>query len=292
MMQRLSFLTVVLALIMLAGKADADGMMPVKVMSFNIRYGTAKDGENHWDKRKAFLTTTIKAFAPDLLGTQESLDFQRDYLAAKLSGHQVFAAGRDDGKENGEMAALYWRKDRFKRLDGGHFWLSETPNKVGSQGWDAALPRMATWVKLSDRKADDAKPILFLNTHFDHQGKKARSESAHLLRKQIAKLGAGCSVIVTGDFNTEEDSPPYKALFNAVDGKKSPLVDTYRVAHPHQAKDDGTFNGFKPSRVNGDRIDWIGCTRDWTIQSADIDRTTKDGRTPSDHWPVTAVVQR
>src|SRR5262245_28795329 len=86
------------------------GVPPVKVMSFNIRYGTAKDGENHWDKRKAFLAATIKAFAPDLLGTQETLAFQRDYLAGKLAGHQVFGAGREDGKENGEMTAVYFSK--------------------------------------------------------------------------------------------------------------------------------------------------------------------------------------
>jgi endonuclease/exonuclease/phosphatase family metal-dependent hydrolase len=123
-------------------------------------------------------------------------------------------------------------------------------------------------------------------------GKKARLESAELLRKQIVKLGAGCSVIVTGDFNADDASAPHKALFGAPDGKKSPLVDTFRVAHPKQAKGTGTFSGFKADRIHGDRIDWIGCSRDWIVQSADIDRTAKNGRTPSDHFPVRAVLQR
>ena len=89
-------------MITLASMADAGGAAPVKVMSFNIRYGAAKDGENHWDKRRAFLAATIKAFAPDLLGTQETLAFQRDYLAGKLSGHQAFGVGRDDGQDDGD----------------------------------------------------------------------------------------------------------------------------------------------------------------------------------------------
>ena len=127
----------------------------IRVMSFNIRYGTAPDGENHWDKRKEFLLETIRAFNPDLLGTQETLGFQRDYLAKHLPEHDVFGVGRDDGKDKGEMMAVYWRKERFKKQDGGHFWLSETPDEAGSQGWDAMFPRLVTWVKLTDRRRPD-----------------------------------------------------------------------------------------------------------------------------------------
>src|SRR6185295_13279814 len=129
-----------------------------------------------------FLAETIKTFNPDLLGTQETLAVQRDFLVEQLPTHAVFAAGRDDGKERGEMAALFYRKERFEKIDGGHFWLSDTPEKIGVKGWDAALPRIATWVKLRDLKVKDAKPILYINVHFDHQGKKARVESGKLMR--------------------------------------------------------------------------------------------------------------
>jgi endonuclease/exonuclease/phosphatase family metal-dependent hydrolase len=264
----------------------------VRVMSFNIRYGTARDGENHWDKRKEFLLETIKAFNPDLLGTQETLAFQRDYLAEHLPGYGVLGVGRDDGKEAGEMMALYWRKERFEKTDGGHFWLSETPDTVGSKSWDAALPRMVTWVKLRDRKAPDAKPVLFLNTHFDHRGKQARLESSKLLRQRIDEMGQGCSVIVTGDFNAGEGSEPYQALFGSQDDKESSLVDTFRVAHPERGPEEGTFTGFRATATGGPRIDWIAVSRDWTVGEAAIDRTSRDGRTPSDHFPVTAVLTR
>lgn len=278
-------------LVFLALTAPATAAEPVRVMSFNIRYGTAKDGENHWDKRKDFLADAVAAFAPDLLGTQETLDFQRDFLSQKLTGFEAFAAGRDDGKDKGEMAALYFRTARFEKLGGGHFWLSEKPDAVGSKGWDAALPRIATWVKLKDRTSPDALPVFFLNTHFDHRGQKARAESAKLIRAKLGDLGKGCRVVVTGDFNAGEGSDPYSALFGDSDSKPSPVVDTLRVHRPTRAKDEGTFSSFKATETAGDRIDWVACSRDWDVRLAGIDRTAKDGRTPSDHFPVYAVLR-
>jgi endonuclease/exonuclease/phosphatase family metal-dependent hydrolase len=265
---------------------------PIKIMSYNIRYGTAKDGENHWDKRKEFLVDTIKAFDPDLLGTQEVLAFQRDYLSEKFPGYAVWGQGRDDGKEKGEMTPVYWKKDRFEKIDGGHFWLSASPDKVGVAGWDAALPRVASWVKLRDLKDKEGKTILFLNTHFDHIGRRARSEAGKLIRDRIDTLGKDCSVILSGDFNSSEKSDAYKAIFDKKETAESPIVDTYRSKHPTIGKEEGTANNFKASLKDGTRIDWIGVSRDFTISNATIDRTAKEGRTPSDHFAITAEIKR
>jgi 6-phosphogluconolactonase (cycloisomerase 2 family)/endonuclease/exonuclease/phosphatase family metal-dependent hydrolase len=273
-----------------AAEPANDDAENVRVMSFNIRYGTAKDGVNHWNQRKDFLVETVKAFHPDLLGTQETLAFQRDYLAEKLPEFDHIGVGRTDGREDGEMMALYYKRDRFEKLDGGHFWLSETPDKVGSKSWDSSLPRMVTWVKLRDRKRADVPHVVFLNMHFDHMGKTARLESGRLLRQRAAALGKGCSVIITGDFNSGEASEPYQALFNPVDNQPSQIVDTYRIAHPDKASEEGTATGFLAANSRGARIDWIGVSRDWEVRSATIDRTSKEGRTPSDHFPVTAVL--
>ena len=272
-----------------AGRATADDPRPTRVMSYNIRYGTARDGENHWEKRKDWLAETIATVDPDLLGTQETLVFQRDFLAQKFPGHEAFGVGRDDGKDKGETAALFFRGSRYEKLEGGNFWLSPTPDKVGSKGWDAALPRIATWVKLKDKTDPGASAILFLNTHFDHIGKTARVEAAALIAKKLAELGKGCRLVVTGDFNAGEASGPYRALFESksVDG----LQDSFRVAHGERGPNEGTFSGFKASATGGDRIDWIGCSPDWEVRLAGIDRTAKDGRTPSDHFAVTAVLR-
>lgn len=289
MVRALSIAACVVFLLFGSAETQAnDEDQPIRVMSFNIRYGTANDGENHWDKRKEFLTETIKKFAPDLLGTQETLGFQRDYLAEKLSGYGVEGVGRDDGKEKGEMMALYYRKDRFEKVDGGHFWLSETPEKIGSKSWDSSLPRMVTWVKLKDLKKPDAKPILFFNTHFDHRGPKARLESAKLIRKRIEEMASEHRVILTGDFNADAGSEPYMALF--ADANDGAVVDAFRKKNPEKGTSEGTFSAFKASEVMGARIDWIGCSSGFSVLDCQIDRTQKEGRTPSDHFPVWAVL--
>ncbi len=270
---------------------------PVRVMSFNIRYGTAEDGINRWENRQEFLVETILAFDPDLLGTQETLATQRDFLAGRLSGYEVVAAGRQDGQNAGEMTAVFFRKSRFKKLAGGHFWLSETPDTIGSKGWDAALPRMATWVKLQDLQAPKSKPVLLLNTHFDHRGVQARIQAARLIRQQLGVLGKDCRLIATGDFNADEGSEPHQALFGEADDDQPSLVDTYRAFHTEIGTNQtdlqpGTFSGFQATAASPRRIDWIGCSEDWEVRLAGIDRTARRGRSPSDHFPVTAVLRR
>lgn len=259
----------------------------VDVMSFNIRYGTAKDGENHWDKRKEFVAETIQQVNPDLLGTQECLGFQRDFLAKHLPGYQTHAAAREDGKEKGEMCAIFFRTDRFEKLDAGHFWLSETPEVPGSKSWDSSLPRMVSWVKLKDKKSTNSKPIVFINTHFDHRGPEARFESAKMIREKIGQF-ADADVILTGDFNADEGSKPYVAMF----ANDSPVVDTYRTAHPEKQANEGTFSGFDVKNTSGARIDWIGAGHGWNVVEAKILTIHRDGNTPSDHLPITAKLSR
>lgn len=263
---------------------------PIRVMSFNIRYGTANDGFNRWENRREFLIETVKRFNPDLLGTQESLAFQRDYLLEQLSGLEAVAAGRDDGKEAGEMAALFYRRDRFEAIDSGHFWLSNAPHQVASKGWDAALTRIASWVKLRDRKDPGAMPILFLNTHFDHKGQKARAESASLIVSKLQEIGGDCRWIVTGDFNADPKESAYANLFSPKNPATQRLIDTLRVVVPAPQANEGTFSGFDATQISGPRIDWIGCSDHFEVQSAKIVRDSREGRTPSDHFPVTSVI--
>lgn len=271
----------------------------VKIMSFNIRYGTARDGENQWNNRKEFVAETIKAFEPDLLGTQETLAFQKEYLQKQLPAYTSLGVGRDDGAAKGEMTAIFYRTTRFEKLAEGHFWLSEIPKQVGSKSWDSSLPRICSWVKLRDRESG-TKPILFLNTHFDHRGKKARYESAKLIRRQAQKLGVDCNVILTGDFNAAVDSAPYQALFfpktsspaRESETQRLRFVDTYKAAGTESAQGEATFSGFRSGQVVGARIDWIAADTGWETLQAGIDRTARDGRTPSDHYPVTATLRR
>ena len=276
----------------ITGRTLAADDKALRVMSFNIRYGTAADGENHWKRRKDFVVETIENFNPDLLGTQETIGFQKDYLQQHLPEYASIGVGREDGGSKGEMTAIFYRQDRFEHLDAGHFWLSESPDQPGSQSWDSSLPRMCSWVRLNDRR-NPGRPILFINTHFDHRGSQARLESARLLRSKAQELGDRCDVVITGDFNAAVGSEPYQAMFDEKHPKNAlALIDTYKVAAAEDEPGEGTFSGFRAGVNDGARIDWVAVSKGWKVVSASIDRTSRDGRTPSDHYPVTATLQR
>jgi endonuclease/exonuclease/phosphatase family metal-dependent hydrolase len=260
----------------------------VRVMSFNVRYATAADGKNSWPNRQELLLETIKNFSPDLLGTQETLPVQAEYLKDKLSGYTLIGVGRDDGKLRGEQSALLFKEDRFELVDSGHFWLSETPDVPGSKSWDSALPRMVSWARVADRSAG-GKRFIYLNTHFDHQGQQARVEAAKLIRRWLVQHAAGQPIVITGDFNATESNEVYQQLVK-VDDSSLLLLDAYREVHPEVSPLEGTFHGFTGIR-NGWRIDWILHSPHFKAKAAEIDCSSRDGCYPSDHYPVTAVLE-
>jgi endonuclease/exonuclease/phosphatase family metal-dependent hydrolase len=258
----------------------------VRVMTFNIRYGTAQDGENSWDRRKELLVDTIRNFDPDLLGTQEVLAMQVDFLVERLKDYTLVGVGRNDGKRRGEFSAALIKTKRFEMIASGNFWLSETPEVPGSRSWDSSLPRIVTWVKLGDRQAG-GRAIVFVNTHWDHRGQVARAESGKIIRKWLSEHARGTSVIMTGDLNVTDSHEGFRALVG--DAGEPRLVDVYRQAHPEPQPEEASVHGFS-GRTSGRRIDFILATPDWQASAAAIDHTNRDGRYPSDHYPVTAVL--
>lgn len=250
----------------------------MKVMCFNIRYGTDPDEDNRWDRRSDLLFETIHEHEPDILGLQEALAFQLDEVLEALP--RVAAVGRDRrGGRTDEFTPILFDAGRFSVESSGDFWLSETPEEVGSVGWDAMLPRACTWVVLADKSGSR---IAVFNTHFDHRGERARIESARLV---VERLGSFDEVprLVLGDFNAGEDSPVLEALTDAG------FRDTFRAIHPNDT-DVGTVHRFT-GISRGPKIDFILCDRWWEVADAAIVRASRDGRYPSDHFPVTAVVR-
>lgn len=262
---------------------------PLRVMSFNVRYGSAPDGANVWANRRALLLQTIRAFDPDLLGAQEALAFQCEELRDAMAGHAFVGVGRDDGKDKGEFSPVYYRASRFQQTAAGHFWLSETPEVPGSKSWDSAFPRMATWVRLRDRR-DNSRELIFVNTHWDHAGPVARLRAAQIIRERIKSLaGPDVAVVVTGDLNCTEDDEPHAVLIGRGDDSLT-LTDSYRAAHPDRHTDEATFHGFKGT-IAGSRIDFVFHTSQYKTVEAEIDRVREGEVYPSDHYPVTAVLR-
>jgi endonuclease/exonuclease/phosphatase family metal-dependent hydrolase len=269
---------------------SSKAFVPIKVMSFNIRQGAANDGSNHWDLRSQLVTETIRMFDPDLLGTQEVLQFQAEFLQSQLPGYGFHGVGRNDGATKGEYVPIMYKKDRFQLMDAGHFWLSETPKIAGSRSWDSSYPRMVSWVELIDLRNNES-PLVFMNTHFDHRGKTARLESARLIRKHAEEVMVKQTpIIIAGDFNTTEDLQPYAVLTSGSESNKTPLIDSYRQANPKRDPNESTGSRWN-GRREGSRIDWILHSREFTTLQAAINRTNDEGRFPSDHYPVQAILR-
>ena len=209
-------------------------------------------------------------------------------MQKSLPAYAVYGVGRDDGKQRGEFAPIFYRKDRLELLDSDTFWLSPTPDKVGSRGWDAAITRIASWVKLKDKRTGEA--FYVVNTHFDHRGASARHESAKLLVKQLREKFADHPVILTGDFNTLPGSAPYRALtISGENDDPSAFEDTFGVSAAKPIGPDSTWNGFR-AIVPKRRIDFIFVTPAIGVLSHRTLDDQRDGRFPSDHLPVVATL--
>lgn len=189
-----------------SAQQDKNGLA---VMSFNIRYNNPDDGINVWENRKEWLTKSIRFFEADLVGAQEVTYTQLQDMEDLLPKYRYVGVGREGGNK-GEFSPIFYRKDRFQLLESNTFWLSKTPEKVGSKGWDAALPRIVSWAKFKDKGS--GKKFFLFNTHFDHRGKTARKKSAELIAKEIERIAGDSTVILTGDFNALPNSGPYAAL--------------------------------------------------------------------------------
>jgi endonuclease/exonuclease/phosphatase family metal-dependent hydrolase len=279
----------VLALLLVDGLVGAQPVTrePLQVMSFNIRYGTAKDGDNHWSARREMLFDVIRERDADLIGLQEALAFQIDEIQAAVPGYAVVGVGRDDGGKAGEWSAILFKVGRFRVADAGTFWFSDTPEVPASKSWGNNITRICTWARFIDR---DGRGFYHFNLHLDHESQPARERSTALLRQRIdARAFQADPVVVTGDFNVGERNPALTALVSK-GTTASPFVDTYRVLHP----DDtvvGTFTGFKMGNTAGEKIDYVLVQPRTEVTSAEIIRASRNDRYPSDHFPVAATIR-
>jgi endonuclease/exonuclease/phosphatase family metal-dependent hydrolase len=262
-------------------KGDTD---LIRVVTFNIRVAV-DEGINSWDNRKELVASIIETYRADIVGLQEALKTQLEDLNKLLPDFAWVGVGRDDGAEEGEYAAIFYNKKRFEVLEDSTFWLSETPDKP-SIGWDAALKRVVTWAKLRDKIT--GKIFYHFNTHFDYKGVMARLESANLLNDRVAEVAGKTPAIVTGDFNFKSDFGGYKILTG---GRKNYLFDTQKIAKVDSSGSNITYNRFGQFLEEGNKIDYIFIKNNIEVDKHKIIMDTFDGRYPSDHMPVLAVLR-
>jgi endonuclease/exonuclease/phosphatase family metal-dependent hydrolase len=256
----------------------------LKVMTFNIRYNNPADSNYSWDHRKEMVAEVIKSYKPDLAGIQEALKDQVKDLQNLLKDYSWFGVGRDNGKDSGEYAVIFYRKDRIEKLTGSTFWLSETPDVPGSRSWNAACNRIVTWIKFTD-KPSGVQMYLF-NTHFDHISEQARENSAQLLLTRISQISANAPVIVTGDLNSTETGRTYDILTNSESAGY--LKDTRKFNLKIPPEPSFSYIGFPYHPQQGNLIDFIFLKndKDLKVKKYQIITDNKKGFYPSDHLPV------
>ncbi|UGB37198.1 endonuclease/exonuclease/phosphatase family protein [Frateuria soli] len=265
-----------------AGAAPATDNHDLRVMTFNVRYGEADDGINAWPRRRDLMVQVIRQEHPDILGTQELLRPQADYLQRHLPGYTWFGMGRNGNEidRNGnEHMGVFYDEARLEVLGSGNFWFSDTPDKPGSIGAGLLMPRMVTWAKFRDRRS--GREFYFYDTHFPYRdGEEAeatRARCAEEIRRRLAELPASLPFILTGDFNATPGSRTHAVLTD--------VLHDARTSAPRHEGPDGTFHDFTGQATR--RIDWILYRG---LKADDVRTiTTHDGKVyPSDHFPVVA----
>jgi endonuclease/exonuclease/phosphatase family metal-dependent hydrolase len=249
------------------------------VMSFNIRNGRAKDGEDSWPLRKEQLFALLREEGADVIGLQEAYRDQADAIRRALPGYDEVGVGRNDGNLEGEHATILFRTDRFHLNAQGTFWFSDTPEVPGSRSWGNTVPRICTWARLAAKPGD--RTFTVYNVHLDHESQPSRERSVALLLDRLR--GTPGPRIVMGDFNAGESNPAVRAL---LDTRELALTDTFRTCHPAETA-VLTFHGFQGG-AEGEKIDYVFATEEFQATDARILRARQGGRYPSDHYPVTA----
>ena len=276
--------------------------------SYNLRNANSADSlqGDGWGNRCPIIARLVQFHEFDIFGTQEGLRHQLDSLKTNLPKYDYIGVGRNDGKKGGEHAAIFYRIDKFELLEHGDFWLSETPEKP-SVGWDAVLPRICTWGHFKYK--DTGFEFLFFNLHMDHIGVEARREGAKLIMQKVREMCGGEPVIITGDFNVDQNNEIYQTYVTS-----GLLKDSYLAAEKRFAR-NGTFNSFKPDLHTESRIDHIFVSPAFAVRNyavltdgywtpredavaqkgeaapQEISLRSYERRCPSDHYPVAARIE-
>ncbi len=265
-------------LLLCGGCGNREKDVEIKYISYNIRYANTSDGDNAWDIRKPATKEMIEREQPDVFGLQEALIGQLQYIDSNFPQYSRVGVGRDDGKEEGEFMAVYYRSDKFKLLKNGDFWLSETPDEC-SMGWDAACRRIVTWAKLKDKET--GKVFYAFNTHLDHVGEVAREQSILLIVKKIDEIVKKdkAPVFLSGDFNSNVNSAIFDPLKSIMKDSRAILPESEWIP---------TYNNYGNG---GDAmIDYIFYKN---AEVLDFKTLNGDYGKPyiSDHYPVMATMK-
>lgn len=276
MIRSVTYLNILVLLFLSFVNLDGQKNASLNVATFNLRFDTPNDGENAWPNRLEFVKQLIAYHEFDIMGTQELLYSQITDLL-EMEGWAYTGVGRDDGLTGGEHSAIFYKKDRFRLMQSGDFWLSETPEHP-SKGWDATCcNRLCSWGKFKDKKS--GKISFVFNAHFDHQGIEARRQSGILIVEKIQEIAKGLPVIFCGDLNSIPETEQVQTIGTL-------LSDSYLVSMAAPYGPMGTFSGFKMDANLNERIDYVFVSKEIKVHKYAALTDFMNFRFPSDHLPV------
>jgi endonuclease/exonuclease/phosphatase family metal-dependent hydrolase len=256
----------------------------MKIVTCNIRYFGASDGDDDWTHRRALCIDVIRARAPQVICFQEMWREQLEDLAPAFPEFARFGMV-DEPTSRHPVNAIFYRNDRFRCLSQGGYWLSETPHITGSRSWDSACVRLANWVRLEE--VDSGWDFRVINTHLDHVSQPARESQARLINQDAAAYPVDYPQFLTGDMNCDEGNRAI-AIF-----REGGWWDTYEAVHG--TADPGfTYHGFKGPGFESDigKIDWVFARGTVSVVGAELVTDARGGHFPSDHYFVSAEVER
>lgn len=253
------------------------------VMSFNIRRRVphlTRRSPDLWEHRRWLLRRLLRTEAPTVLGAQEVLPDQAEWVCDSLGGHyRRVGRGRGAGG-TGEGTPIFYDARRLRLTDWTQLALSDTPERPGSRSWGNLFPRSVVDALFTDR-ATGAR-FRVLNTHLDPLSGESRLHAAHMLRRMV---GQQDDVVLTGDFNTDIGTRPHRELTAG-----GTLRDAWTSAQRRLTEPWGTLSNYRPPQVGRRRIDWILVGSGAVVESMGINAARFDGAAASDHEPVQAVL--
>ena len=265
----------------------AAAQIQLNVMTFNIRTSNILDGDNAWPYRKELVVETIRRFAPHVVGMQEAISEQIEYLASALPEYRWLGIDRrlNGGQGLSEATPIFYRHDELTPIESGNFWLTETPDvppvpRSGTGRRRRGGGRIVTWARFHHLATGRA--VYVFNTHLSLRRGQRQIDSVNLILERVGALPAGSAVIVLGDFNNvAEESDLWRIATS------HGLDDAWVVADERRGP-ALTWSGFGPPGGGVGRIDWILVGGSIGVRSIETVLHNDGGRYPSDHYPVAA----
>jgi endonuclease/exonuclease/phosphatase family metal-dependent hydrolase len=252
--------------------------MELTLVTCNIRFDNPADGANAWPHRRSLLSEVLLKHQPDIIATQEGRFQQLHDLNSLLTDYDIVDQHRAWIGER-MYPTFFLKKNCFELMKSEDIWLSETPDIAGSKSFGSTFPRLMTWMKI--QPVGSQNDLWLVNTHLDHIKEEARLGQVKVLTSQIKRFwNKADHLFIMGDFNAAPTGPVHEHLLQELSMK-----DTWKLFHSHEETSHHAFSGNFP---NGSRIDWIMADERVKVLSCELDKSSKDGHWPSDHYPVVA----